>query len=142
LPEKKRRYGAGCDPADGFPAGRAAAASVISESVFLLKSVVCVSGTIGECNLSVIPGTLILISDNHGNGRTCCLPLEYSRTDFTSVRFLPFCRILALPGPAPVEKCLNVILCKGNPGRASVDHCTYGRTVGLPPCSDTEYFAK
>ena len=48
-------------------AGGASAAAVIAETVFLVKSIVCMSGTIGICDISVVSGALICISYHQRN---------------------------------------------------------------------------
>ena len=67
LPEIFPRNRSGRHSHRGLARRRAAAAAVISNTVFLLVSVICVTGTKTVHDITVIFGTLIRIFDNQTN---------------------------------------------------------------------------
>src|SRR5699024_1105014 len=63
LTEQERRHSASGDASDRLSAGRTAAAPVIPEAVFFLECIVRMSRTVGEGDLSVIPGAQVQVAD-------------------------------------------------------------------------------
>ena len=64
LTEQERRHSASGDASDRLSAGRTAAAPVIPAAVFFLECIVRMSRTVGEGDLSVIPGEMVMVAED------------------------------------------------------------------------------
>ena len=87
---------AGSNAPDCFASGGTPPAPVIPEAIFCIKGIVCVSGTVAVLDLSIIPGTLVFISYDHGDGRPGSFSFKGSGKDFCKVVFTALCRKLIL----------------------------------------------
>ena len=66
------------------------------------------SGPEQLCNVAIVPGTLILIADKQGDGRTRGLPFKNSGEDLYGVSLVSLCCVFTLTGSAPVEELLDL----------------------------------
>ncbi len=136
LLQKLCRHCAGRHPSDGLSAGGTSAACIVAEAVFAVVGVVCVSGAVIRSDLPVIPGALRSIADHQGDGSAGGHSLEDAREDLHGVVLLSRCREPGLPRFSAIQIDLDILLCKGEPGRAAVDDDADASAMGFSPGGD------
>ena len=101
------RNGAGGHPANGLSSGGPASAPVVPEAIFGEEAPVGVSGPKGVRDVAVIPGVLILIANQKGNGRPGGLSLEDAGENLDLIVFSSLACERRPPGSAPIQEDLN-----------------------------------
>src|SRR5690606_19632990 len=121
----------GGDAHCGLTRGRAAAAAIITNPVFLVIRVVGVPGPETVLDLVIVASPLIDILDqqtDRGAGRHT---LEDARKNLHGVRLAALRDEAGLAGAAAVQIFLNVLLGQREPGRAAVDDAAERRPVAF-----------
>ncbi len=100
------------------------------------------SGAVVGGNIAVVRGPLCGVAHEHGDGGACSPILKYAGQNLHTVGFLSLCRIAGGTGFSPVEKCLDILRTKLQPGRAAVYDNADASSVGFPPGSDLKNRSK
>ncbi len=91
-------HGSGGNASDGLPPGRPAASPVVPESVLGVKGVVGMPRTVTFPDPAVIPGALVLIADQQGDGRSGSLPFKDAGEYLYLIGFISCGSIFVLTG--------------------------------------------
>ena len=129
--EKLFGDGAGGDACDGLAGRGATAAAVIAEAELGVEGEVGVPGAVLVLDVAVVAGSLVLISDQHGDGGAGGSALEHAGEDLGVIRLITLRGDLRLPGPAALEIGQQVVLGERQSGRAAVDDDDVGGAVRL-----------
>ncbi len=125
-----------------FTGRRAAAATVVANSVFLVIGVVRMGRAELIHDIAVILGALIDIFDHHANRRAGGFTLENARQNFDLVGFLTLGDKTGLTRLATVQIVLQIGFAQFQSRRATVDDATDCRPVAFTKSGDSEQFSK
>lgn len=82
-----------------------------------------------HCAAAIVLGSLVLVANNHGNGRAQGVAEFGPRLDLDAVLFVARRRQGALAGSPPGHLRLDVLLGQGHARRAAVDDAADGAAV-------------
>ena len=100
------------------------------------------TGAVGVCNISVIPGTLVGIADQKRNRCAGSFSFKNSGKDFNQIPFFTGSCVAALAGFPPVKKNLDIFLAERKTCGAAVENCTDSIAMRLSPGSNYEFFSE
>src|SRR6185295_20089543 len=118
--------------------GRAAAAAVIADSVFLLIRVVGVAGTKRILDLRVVAALLIDVLDEQADRRARRDAFEDAGENLDLIGLLPLRDVARATGSTPVEILLNVGFRQLEAGRATVDDAAHRGPMAFAEGRDRE----
>ena len=128
--------------ADGFTPRGTSAASVVAKTIFTVKPKICMSRAIGLRDISVIPGTLVFVPHDHGNGGASGLSLKDSGKDFDFISFISGSGVTALARLPSVQISLYICLRKEKSCWNAIYNGAQCLAVGLSPGSYCKFFSK
>ena len=134
--------GSGGNSADGLTSRGTSAASVVAKTIFTVKTKICMSRAIGLRDISVIPGTLVFVPHDHGNGGASGLSLKDSGKDFDFISFISGSGVTALARLPSVQISLYICLRKEKSCWNAIYNGAQCLAVGLSPGSYCKFFSK
>ena len=127
---------------DGLTTGRTATTPIIPKTVFGIKAVICMAGTVILCNLAVICGDLGGIADHQGDGSTGGLSVKDTGQNLHLIGFFTLCSDSTGAGFTAIQIFLNLFFGERKSGGTAVHDDTQCLSVGFSPGSDLENVTK
>ena len=100
------------------------------------------TGAVGVCNISVIPGTLVGIADQKRNRCAGSFSFKNSGKDLHQISFLTGSCITALTGLSPVKKNLDIFFAERKTCGTAVENGTDSLAVRFSPGGNHEFFSE